>query len=112
MILVDFILDLKMNKNLESVKSYDFTFFPRVDFISNKVESIREQYKSKFELVFTIEILVGGRPCLLGFDNDLFYFYLFDREDMGVKLFFDRSDIQDTTIACLFDSIFRKEVSL
>ena len=111
MILVDFILDLKFNECSESVKSYNFVLDTKMDYMCHKIRQIREQYESKFELVFTIEILVGNKPYLLGFDNGLFYFYLFDREDKKVK-FFDRNDIEDTTFACLSDSIFRKEVSL
>lgn len=110
MILADFVLDLKLNKSLEIARSYDLSMCVEVDYMPYKRKQIREYYQSKFEIVYTIEIGVGIKEYILGFDSNLFYFYLFNLKTENVDLFFTKDDIQDSSFACLFDSIFRKEV--
>lgn len=112
MILADLVLDLKFDNHFDIIKSHDRTFLYHSDDISFKVKEIREHYQSKFERVFTIGFLLDKRKYLLGFDKNLFYFYLFNCNTTEVDLFFTKDDIQDSSFACLFDPIFRKEVSV
>lgn len=112
MILADLVLDLKFDNHFDIIKSHDLIFNYHNDDISFKIKEIREYYQSKFERVFTIVFILDNKKYILGFDKNLFYFYLFNRHMAKVDLFFTKDDIQDFSFACLFDPIFRKEVSV
>ena len=112
MILADIVLDLKFDDRFDIMKSHDRTFRYHSDDISFKRKDIREYYQSKFERVFTVEFQLDKSKYILGFDKNLFYFYLFNCHTTKVDLFFTKDDIQDSSFACLFDPLFRKEVSV
>lgn len=111
MILADLVLDLKFYSRFGIMKSHDLIFHHHSDDISFKRKEIREYYQSKFERVFTVEFLLDNKKYILGFDKDLFYFYLFNCHTTKVDLFFTKDDLQDSSFACLFDPLFRKEIS-
>lgn len=112
MILADLVLDLKFDNHFDIMKSHDRKVRYHSDDISFKRKEIRDYYQSKFEQVFTVEFLLDNKKYILGFDKNLLYFYLFNCNTAKVDLFFTKDDIQDSSFACLFDPIFRKEVSV